>query len=131
MLTRRELVQSALAFGAWPVLRSLPAKALPGNSGAAPDDEAFWGQVRSQFEWERESSNLVTVVRGISPKHVRELAVGRATELNSLEITKVMARIGSRACEERLRTSSEPRLRTWRFCGTRPKGSLQCFRIGL
>jgi isopenicillin-N epimerase len=90
MLTRRELVQSAMAFAAWPVLRSLPAKALPGNSGAAPDDEAFWGQVRSQFEWEPESSNLVTVVRGISPKHIRELAAARATQLNSVEITKVV-----------------------------------------
>jgi selenocysteine lyase/cysteine desulfurase len=32
------------------------------------------------------------VVRGIRPKHIRELAVTRAAELNSLEITKVMTR---------------------------------------
>ena len=92
MLTRRELVRSAMAFGAWPMLRSLAAKSLPTTSHAAADDEEFWMRVRSQFEWEPDSSNLVTVVRGISPKHIREVAIARATELNSLEITKVIAR---------------------------------------
>lgn len=90
MLTRRELVRSGMAFGAWPMLRSLAAEALPTNSPSAADDEEFWARVRSQFEWEVESSNLVSVVRGISPKHIHELAVARATDLNSLEITKVM-----------------------------------------
>jgi selenocysteine lyase/cysteine desulfurase len=78
-----------MAFGAWPSLRSLAAETLPTNASAGPDDEVFWAQVRSQFEWEPYSSNFVTVVRGISPKHIRELAVARATEINSLEITKV------------------------------------------
>ena len=92
LLTRREMVRSTMAFAAWPSLRSLAAVKVPANSPTAPDDEAYWMQVRSQFEWEPESSNLVTVVRGISPKHVRELTVTRATELNSLEITKVITR---------------------------------------
>jgi hypothetical protein len=65
MLTRRELVRSAMAFGAWPMLRSSAPDALPTTSPAAADDEAFWTRVRSQFEWEPESSNLVTVVRGL------------------------------------------------------------------
>jgi isopenicillin-N epimerase len=92
MLTRRELVRSAMAFGAWPTLRSLAGQAPPTRSGAAADDEAYWASVRTQFEWEPESSNLVTVVRGISPKHIRELAEARATELNSLDTAKVMTR---------------------------------------
>lgn len=78
-----------MAFGAWPSLGSLAAETLPMNTSAAPDDEAFWAQVRSQFEWEPYSSNFVTAVRDISPKHVSELAVARATEINSLEIAKV------------------------------------------
>jgi selenocysteine lyase/cysteine desulfurase len=92
MLTRRKLVQSAMAFGAWPTLLSQAAEKLPTSSTAAADDEMFWAQVRSQFEWELESSNLVTVVRGISPRHIRELAGAKAMELNSLEITKVITR---------------------------------------
>jgi hypothetical protein len=79
-----------MVFGAWPALRPLAVDTLPATSVITPADEPFWGQVRSQFEWEPESSNLVTVVRGISPKRIRELAVARATELNSLEITKVI-----------------------------------------
>jgi selenocysteine lyase/cysteine desulfurase len=92
MLTRREMVRSTMVFAAWPALRSFASEALPAKSYRAPDDEPYWAQIRSQFEWEPESSNLVTVVRGISSKHVRELAVSRATELNSLEITKVISR---------------------------------------
>ena len=95
MLTRREMVCSTMAFAAWPKLRSFASNAprtLPANSHPAPEDEAYWSQVRSQFEWEPESSNLVTVVRGISPKHVRELAGSRATELNSIAPTKVVTR---------------------------------------
>jgi isopenicillin-N epimerase len=89
MLTRRELVRSALAFGAWPALSALAVGALPTASVISPDDEGYWTRVRSQFEWEPSSSNLVTVVRGISTKQTREAANGHATELNSIEITKV------------------------------------------
>jgi selenocysteine lyase/cysteine desulfurase len=93
LLTRREMVRSTMAFAAWPSLRSLATVKVPTNSPTAPDDEAYWMQVRSQFEWEPESSNFLTVARGISPKHIREVAVSRAIELNSLEITKVMPRM--------------------------------------
>jgi len=79
-----------MAFAAWPALRSFAAEGLPTNSSTKPHDEVYWSQVRSQFEWEPESSNLLTVVHGISPKRIRELTVARATDLNSLEITKVI-----------------------------------------
>jgi len=71
MLTRRELVRSAVAFGAWPALSPLAVGALPTASVISPDDERSWARVRSQFEWEPSSSNLVTVVRGISTKQTR------------------------------------------------------------
>jgi selenocysteine lyase/cysteine desulfurase len=89
MLTRRELVRSALAFGAWPALSPLAVGALPTASVISPDDEGYWTRVRTRFEWEPSSSNLVTVVRGISTKQTREAANGHATELNSIEDTKV------------------------------------------
>ena len=92
MLTRRELVKSTMAYAGWPILRSLASDALPANSHPAPDDEAYWSQIRSQFEWEPESSNMVTVVRGISTRHVREVAVRRATEFNSLSAAKIIQR---------------------------------------
>lgn len=92
MLTRREVVRSTMAFAAWPRLRSFAANALVADSHPAADNENYWSQVRSQFEWQSELSNLVTVVRGISTRHIRELAVSRATELNSIEATKVVTR---------------------------------------
>jgi hypothetical protein len=58
LFTRREMVRSTMAFAAWPSLRSLAAVKVPTNSPTAPDDEAYWMQVRSQFEWEPESSNF-------------------------------------------------------------------------
>ena len=92
MLTRREMVRSTMAFAAWPTLHAGTAKTIPVDSKAGANDEEYWGQVRSQFEWEAESTNLVTVVRGISTKHVRELATARATDLNSIDPRKVVTR---------------------------------------
>src|ERR1700751_1638216 len=92
MLTRREMVCSTMAFAAWPMLRAGTAKTIPVDSKAGANDEEYWGQVRSQFEWEAESTNLDTVVRGISTKHVRELATARATDLNSIDPRKVVTR---------------------------------------
>jgi selenocysteine lyase/cysteine desulfurase len=89
-LTRREMVRSTMAFAAWPALRLPSLERLPVNSPTAPDDEEYWSQICSQFEWEPESSNLVTVVRGISTKRVCELAARRAKEFDSLEITKII-----------------------------------------
>jgi selenocysteine lyase/cysteine desulfurase len=89
MLTRRNLVRSSLAFAAWPALRSFAGEKPAMSSTSTPDDEAYWTRVRSQFEWEPSSSNLVTVVRGISTKQTREVAGTHAARLNSIEITNV------------------------------------------
>ena len=87
MLTRREIVQSMMAFAAWPALRAPATAALPISSATGSDDEAYWGKVRAQFEWDPASSNLVTVVRGIAPKATREAAELNALRLNSVRTT--------------------------------------------
>ncbi len=65
MLTRREWIETTTAFSAWPVLRpSAQDAARSSVTAGAPDDEAFWGDVRAQFELIQGPVNLVTVVRG-------------------------------------------------------------------
>jgi isopenicillin-N epimerase len=85
MLTRRELVQNAMAFSVWPSLRPLAAAALQQiQSEGAPDDETFWAYVRLEFEFTPEFTNLVSVVRGNFTKANREIAFNEATRLNQL-----------------------------------------------
>jgi hypothetical protein len=65
MLTRREMVQSAVAFSVWPSLRPRAAAALQQiQSEGTPDDETFWAYVRLEFELTPKFTNLVSVVRG-------------------------------------------------------------------
>jgi isopenicillin-N epimerase len=90
MLTRRAMVQSAMAFAAWPVLRGSAEQqpAATAATGGRADDETYWASVRSQFEWDPGSSNLVTVVRGIAPKITREAATLNALRLNSVRASE-------------------------------------------
>ena len=83
-LTRREAIASALAFSLWPTLHSNAVSPPLDNSAGRPDDEPFWSDVRSRFEWEPSSTNLFSVVRGIAPKAIRENAELNATRLNSV-----------------------------------------------
>ena len=55
---------------------------VPAGSGG-PDDEAFWGAVREQFEPAAGGrSNLVTVVRGVTPRAIREQIAAESTRYN-------------------------------------------------
>ena len=85
VVTRRDLVQNAMAFSVWPSLRPLAAAALQQiQSEGAPDDETFWAYVRLEFELTPEITNLVSVVRGNFTKANREIAFNEATRLNQL-----------------------------------------------
>ena len=85
MLTRREMIGTAMAFSVWPSLHPSATTALQQIPGAgAPDDETFWASVRSEFELAPEFTNLVSVVRGNFTKTNREIAFNEATRLNQL-----------------------------------------------
>jgi selenocysteine lyase/cysteine desulfurase len=83
MVTRRELMGTAMAF-AWPRLDAsaspAPVSALPAG---APDDETFWSAVRGRFELVPEAANLVTVVRGVCTKATRESTAAEAERFNA------------------------------------------------
>jgi len=83
MLNRREMIQRAMAFSAWPAIRPLATTQRITGSGP-PDDEVFWASVRSQFELAPESVNLVSVVRGNFTTANREIAFSEATRMNRL-----------------------------------------------
>lgn len=83
MPTRREMIESVLAFSIWLRLRPIAATPLPQTANAAaPDDEAFWAHLRSQFELVPEVANLVSVVRGKFTKANREISFNEAARLN-------------------------------------------------
>lgn len=84
MTTRRAAIASALSFSVWPYLRSFATAPPQMLAAAAPDDETFWGQVRSEFELAPEFTNLVSVVRGNFTRANREIAFNEATRLNQL-----------------------------------------------
>jgi selenocysteine lyase/cysteine desulfurase len=68
-----------MSLAAWPALHAGGrTQSLP-ETGGAPEDEAFWARVRSEFELAPERTNLVTVVRGVTTRAVRE-AIGAETE---------------------------------------------------
>lgn len=58
MLSRRKIMQTALAFSAWPTLRPFAAAQRSPGSGA-PEDEYSWAYVRSEFEIAPAFANLV------------------------------------------------------------------------
>jgi selenocysteine lyase/cysteine desulfurase len=82
-LTRREWLESTIALAAGTPLRPMSAALGSLNAAQAPgdqsQDEAFWAGVRSQFELAPDYANLVTVVRGVTTKAVRE-RVSQETE---------------------------------------------------
>jgi isopenicillin-N epimerase len=86
-MNRRTVLQSVLALGgayAVPAFAQSPGPlAIPPGTGA-PDDEAFWGAIRDQFEptWDGRT-NLVTVVRGVTPRAVREQIATESTRFNA------------------------------------------------
>lgn len=85
MLSRREIIGTAMAFSVWPRLRPIAASALQQiSSEGAPDDETFWASVQAEFELAPEFANLVSVVRGTFTKANREIAFSEATRLNQL-----------------------------------------------
>lgn len=84
MLNRRQVIGAAMAFSAWPSFQASAAQsALPPPPAGAPDDEAFWSDVRSAFELWPERTNLVTVVRGITTKATREIVVADSARMNA------------------------------------------------
>ena len=112
MLTRREMIEAVLAFSAWPSLRPTAATASPQmTNAAAPDDEVFWAQVRSQFEIIPEVANLVSVVRGNFTKANREISFSEATRLNR-GLLRFRIRTSSGKSERRPQDSLEHPRRT-------------------
>lgn len=81
-MTRREWIERAAAWSAWPTLRPT-AHAAPLAPAGAADDETYWSEVRAQFELAPESTNLVTVVRGVTPKRTREATAAEAERINA------------------------------------------------
>jgi selenocysteine lyase/cysteine desulfurase len=81
-ITRRQWMAALMSFAAWPTLGVSGQRAerepVPEGAGA-PEDEAFWERVRAEFELSPERKNLVTVVRGVTTKAVRE-TIGAETE---------------------------------------------------
>jgi isopenicillin-N epimerase len=87
-MKRRDVLRSVLALGG---ASAAPAFAqeqpsplvIPPGSGA-PDDEVFWKAVRDQFDptWEARS-NLVTVVRGVTPRAIREHIAAESVRFNA------------------------------------------------
>jgi kynureninase len=81
VVTRRALIGSAVAMGAWPSLR---ASAAQTSAPAGPsDDEAFWTDVRARFELDKDLTNLVTVVRGVTTRATRELIAAETARFNA------------------------------------------------
>jgi selenocysteine lyase/cysteine desulfurase len=84
MFTRREVLGTAMVFSLWPALRAAAKlKTPPITRLSKTDDEDFWAGVRSQFELTPDSTNLVTVVRGVSTKGNRELVVAESARMNA------------------------------------------------
>lgn len=80
-MTRRTLLGATVAGLVMPRLRAqarLPQAASSPREGM-PDDEAFWSQVRAQFELAPDRHNFVTVVRGVTTRAIRE-RVGAESE---------------------------------------------------
>jgi selenocysteine lyase/cysteine desulfurase len=72
-----------MSFSAWPVLHaSGRAQPLP-ETGGAPQDEVFWARVRAAFELAPDQRNLVTVVRGVTTRAVRERIAAETERLNA------------------------------------------------
>ena len=84
MLTRRELVQNAMALSVWPSLRPLAAAALQQIQSEGADDETFWAYVRLEFQLTPEFTNLLSVVRGNFTRAIREIAFNETTRHNQL-----------------------------------------------
>ncbi len=92
MQTRREWIQSAFAFSAWPRLNATATGIQPPLEAAgAVDDEAFWTEIRSRFELEPQSANLVTVVRGVTTRGNRQLLAADAERINAFRPSSVPA----------------------------------------
>ena len=81
-MNRREWLGSALAWALWPRLRLEPQNGLA-TAGEVQDEQAFWEGVRAAFELEPGQSNLVTVVRGVTPTVVRERVAEESQRLNA------------------------------------------------
>jgi isopenicillin-N epimerase len=91
--TRRELLASAAALALIPDRglgeTSAPALAreLERAAGRSAEnlaaDEAFWTAVREAFEHTPGQANLVTVVRGVTPRAVRESIAVESERLNA------------------------------------------------
>lgn len=82
MFTRRQWIETTAAWSAWPALRPAASTARFASVGDA-DDEAFWPEVRAQFELVPESTNLVTVVRGVTPRQTRQAAAAETERANA------------------------------------------------
>jgi isopenicillin-N epimerase len=79
----------ALGIARVPTFAQREAGLVVPTGAGTPDDEPFWSAVRDQFEPDVEGrANLVTVVRGITPKVVRERIAEETTRFNRFGFTQ-------------------------------------------
>src|SRR5260370_23865154 len=92
-VSRREALTQLAFFGAAAVRGGPPLLAVTRARSArpsladpkrgAPDDEQYWAEVREAFELSSGQVNLVTAVRGVTTRAVRETIEAEAGRLNS------------------------------------------------
>lgn len=83
-LTRRAVLESVATGFAMPGLAAgAPGIGQRAAGAGAPDDEAFWAGVRAQFELDPARHNLVTVVRGVTTRAVREQVAAETARYNA------------------------------------------------
>jgi hypothetical protein len=76
----------SLAFASGASLRHVKTASLNLGSAtpeAVADNEAFWSTVLEAFEQEPGQTNLVTVVRGVTTRSVREIVTSETARLNA------------------------------------------------
>lgn len=59
------------------------AQPMPPLPAGGPEDEPFWKDVRARFELDPDRHNLVTVVRGVSTRAVRERVAAETERYNT------------------------------------------------
>ena len=81
-LTRRTVLETAAGLVAPRWKAATPRQGGTSQTGGAPDDESFWADVRRRFELDPAQHNLVTVVRGVTTKAIREQVAATTARYN-------------------------------------------------
>jgi selenocysteine lyase/cysteine desulfurase len=90
-MNRREMVNTALAFAAWPTLTPGVSRPPAVQRAAAEQDhdEQFWAGIRNQFELRTDQINVATAVRGVTPRATRERMAESTEQFNTYRASGV------------------------------------------